>query len=81
MASQTIGTMQLKWNNPLRAGVTEGMSPKGSRSSDGVTDWTKKGEQRRLGGDIEQGTKHREADRGWTGTEQDLKVTSLKWLR
>ena len=38
-----IGTVQLKWNNTLRAGATVGTNLRGSRSSDGVTDRTKKG--------------------------------------
>ena len=30
-------------NNTLRVEVTMGINPRGSQSSDGVTDWTKKG--------------------------------------
>ena len=40
---QTIGTMQLKWNNTLRAKVTVGTNQRGSRSSDGIMEWTKRG--------------------------------------
>ena len=41
-----------------------GTNPRGSRSSDGVTDQTKEKEQRRLGGGMEQGTKTGK----WTGS-------------
>ena len=44
-----IGTVQLKWNNTLRAGATVGTNPRGSQSSDGVTDRTKKRNKGDLG--------------------------------
>ena len=39
----TIRTMQLKQNNTLRAKATMGMNQRGSRSSDGITEQTKRG--------------------------------------
>ena len=59
---QTIGTMQLKWNNTLRAKVIVGTNQRGSQSSDGITEWTKKGNKGVLEEAAEQGTKHRDAD-------------------
>ena len=44
-----IGTVQLKWNNTLRARAIVGTNPRGSRSSDGVTDQTKKRNKGDLG--------------------------------
>ena len=39
----TIGTVQLKWNNTLRAEATVGMNQRGSQSSDGIMEQTKRG--------------------------------------
>ena len=58
-----IRTVQLKWNNTLRAGATMGTNPRGSQSSDGVTDRTKGKWNKGGSGGVEQGTKHEEADR------------------
>ena len=44
-----IGTVQLKWNNTLRAGASVGTNPRGTRSSDRVTDRTKKRNKGDLG--------------------------------
>ena len=40
---QTIGTVQLKWNNTLRAKAIMGTNQRGSQSSDGIMEWTKRG--------------------------------------
>ena len=40
---QTIGTVQLKWNNTLRAKVVMRTNQRGSQSSDGIMEQTKKG--------------------------------------
>ena len=57
-----------------------GTNPGGSRSSDGITDWTKKGKQRRLRGGVEQGTKHGELDQRQTHMEREQWMTSVRKL-
>ena len=64
MTSQTIGTVQLKWNNTLRAEAIMGTNQRGSKSSDGITEQTKKETKGVLEGATEEGTKHGKANQG-----------------
>ena len=56
-----------------------GRNPRGSQSSDGVMDRTKGKWNKGGSGGVEQGTEHGEADWKRTHTEQDRRITSLRW--